>query len=169
MDKKLLSTVIAAAIAAPMSAMADTTVYGKMHLNVGAIDDGTTDQVAVRSHSSRLGVKGSEDLGNGLKANFVIEFEVEPDVDDSGSIGTGQGPSSGSQMNRRNQWVGLSGDNWGEIRVGRHDTPAKMAQGKFDVFNDTDGDIKFTTAGEDPGPHHSGRADRGRPAASEHL
>ena len=51
-------------------------------------------------------------------------------------------------FSRRNQWVGLSGDSWGEFRVGRHDTPLKWAQGNFDQFNDTDADIGTIVLGE---------------------
>ncbi len=148
MDKKLLSTVIVAALAAPMAAMADTTLYGQIHMNVGAIDDGVTDEMAVRNHASRLGVKGSEDLGNGLKANFQLEWEVSPDEDGAGSLGSGQNGGGDGGFARRNQWVGLSSDSWGEVRIGRHDIPTKMAQGKFDQFNDTDGDIGGIVNGE---------------------
>lgn len=145
MDKKILSAAIIAALAAPVAAVADTTLYGIVHMSVGAVDESDStnalagsDNMQVRNHASRLGVKGSEDLGGGLKANFMLEWGVNPDGD-----GTGGG------FSRRNQWVGLSGDSWGEFRVGRHDTPLKMAQGKFDQFNDMDGDIANIIDGED--------------------
>ena len=140
MDKKILSAAIIAAMAAPVAAVADTTLYGQVHMSVGAVDDSYDDPASntlfgednmqVRNHASRLGVKGSEDLGGGLKANFMLEWGVNPD----------DGTDAG--FTRRNQWVGLSGDSWGEVRVGRHDTPLKMAQGGFDLFNDTDADIQ---------------------------
>ena len=140
MDKKILSAAIIAAMAAPVAAVADTTLYGQVHMSVGAVDDSYEnstpavplgeDNMQVRNHASRLGVKGSEDLGGGLKANFMLEWGVNPD----------DGTDAG--FTRRNQWVGLSGDSWGEVRVGRHDTPLKMAQGGFDLFNDTDADIQ---------------------------
>jgi predicted porin len=154
MDKKILTAAIIAAVAAPVTAMADTTVYGQVHMSVGATeftDDSTPgvageyDNFQVRSHASRLGVKGSEDLGNGLMANFMLEYQVNPDAGEN----AGFAASSNEQLKRRNMWVGLSGDNWGEVRVGRHDTPMKMAQGKFDQFNDTDADIANTVIGED--------------------
>ena len=86
-----------------------------------------------------LGVKGYEDLGGGLKANYMLECGVNPD---------GDGTDNTAGFSRRNQWVGMSGDSWGEFRVGRHDTPLKLAQGNFDQFNDTDADIQNTTLGE---------------------
>lgn len=136
MDKKILSAAIIAVMAAPVAALADTTLYGQMHMSVGGVDDSTAggaatdeDNMQVRSHNSRLGVKGSEDLGGGLKANFMLEWGVNPD------------DTTDAGFTERNQWVGMSGDSWGEFRVGRHDTPLKIAQGGFDLFNDTDADI----------------------------
>jgi predicted porin len=151
MDKKILSAAIIVAMAAPVAALADVTLYGQMHMSVGAVDDSTEgapfageDNMQVRNHASRLGVKGSEDLGGGLKANFMLEYGVDPDSNDPNSDG-----DDTSGMSRRNQWVGLSGDSWGEVRVGRHDTPLKVVQGSFDQFNDTDADIGTIVLGEE--------------------
>jgi len=153
MDKKILSAAIIAVMAAPVAAVAEVTLYGQVHMSAGAVDDSYDDStdallygednMQVRSHASRLGVKGSEDLGGGLKANFMLEYGVNPDSNDPNDDG-----DDTSGMSRRNQWVGLSGDSWGEVRVGRHDTPLKWAQGSFDQFNDTDADIENTTLGE---------------------
>ena len=153
MDKKILSAAIIAVMAAPVAAVAETTLYGQVHMSAGAVDDSYDDatdalllgedNMQVRSHASRLGVKGYEDLGGGLKANFMLEFGVNPDLNDPNDDG-----DDTSGFSRRNQWVGLSGDSWGEVRVGRHDTPLKIAQGSFDQFNDTDADIEYTTLGE---------------------
>jgi predicted porin len=116
MNKKLIAVAIAAAVAAP-AAMAgnDTTLYGKVHMSVDNIDNGTTDIVQVNDHASRLGVKGSEDLGNGMKAIFKMEMGY-----DGADVGTG------GVFNARNGYVGVAGD-FGTVLVGRHDTPAKVA------------------------------------------
>jgi predicted porin len=74
----------------------------------------------VNDRNSRLGVKGSEDLGNGLKAIYKMEFAVH--------VG------SGDTITNRNQYVGLAGG-FGTVLMGRHDTPTKMIQAK-DLFND---------------------------------
>ena len=141
MKKNLIALAVAGAIAAPAAAMADATVYGQVHLSYGAVDSeelGVTvdDNIQLRSHASRIGVKGSEDLGSGLAANYGLEWGINPDSNNN----TG--------WSRRNQWIGLAGG-FGEVRFGRHDTPLKMAQGKFDQFNDMDGDMLRTFAGED--------------------
>jgi predicted porin len=62
--------------------------------------------------NSRFGFRGSEDLGGGLKAHFQLESQVN--VDD------GSGSGDGLQFNR-NTYVGLQG-NWGEVKLGNHDT-----------------------------------------------
>ena len=60
--------------------------------------------------SSRFGMRGTEDLGGGLKANFVLEAGIN--IDD-GSSGNG-----GGNLFSRAAWVGLSGG-FGEVRIGR--------------------------------------------------
>jgi len=112
MNKKLVAVAIAAAVAAPAAMANDTTLYGKVHMSINNSD--TNDAWNVSNHSSRLGVKGSEDLGNGLKAIFQYEMSYSG-VDSSTAIGSA-----------RNSYIGLAGD-FGQVRVGRHDTPNKVA------------------------------------------
>jgi len=131
MNKKLIAIAVAAAFAAPLAAQAETTIFGKVHMNAGTVEvtsggTTTTDNFQVNSHASRLGFKGSHDLDGGMKANYHLEY------------GVNQENSPG--FTARNQWIGLGG-NWGEFRIGRHDTPLKMSQGKFDQFGDTFGDF----------------------------
>jgi predicted porin len=76
-------------------------------LGVGGINGFT-------SGNSRWGMRGTEDLGGGLKANFQLESQLQ--VDD----GTG-GSSAGALVFNRNTYVGLEG-HWGEIKLGNHDT-----------------------------------------------
>jgi predicted porin len=113
MNKKLIAAAIAAVVAAPAAVAADTTLYGKVNVSIQANDNGTTDNYTVNSNASRIGVKGSEDLGNGLKAIFKMEFGVA--VDQNAGINNG-----------RNAYVGLAGD-FGTFLAGKHDTPAKVA------------------------------------------
>jgi predicted porin len=147
--KKVLPFAIAAALAVPAAAMADATVYGKMHIAYDIVDKGIVkgddddyfslgDSVSnLNSHDSRVGIKGSEDLGNGLKAIYKLEFAVDIAEDGQGGLTKG-----------RNQYVGLAGG-FGTALFGRHDTPLKMSQGKFDVFGDTYADMKRVIPGED--------------------
>jgi predicted porin len=133
--KKVLTLAIAAALVAPVAAMADSTIYGKAHMIVQSVDDGTDSVWSTDSVASRVGVKGSEDLGNGLSAVYQFEFGVNPDAS--------------STLSNRNQFVGLAGG-FGTFLAGRHDTPMKMSQGSFDEFGDLPyGDIEDVFPGED--------------------
>jgi predicted porin len=139
--KKVLSLAIAAALVAPAAAMADATLFGKAHFIIQNTDydtgvSATTGDVwSVDSIHSRVGVKGSEDLGDGLTAVYHFEFKVAQD--------------DGEGLEDRNQFIGLAGG-FGTVLLGRHDTPMKMSQGKFDQFGDLpNGDIATVIPGED--------------------
>ncbi|WP_303901214.1 porin [Thiohalomonas denitrificans] len=134
MQKSLHNGLIAAAVAFGLSgtAAAEMTVYGKIHVSAGAIseDDGISDSdsTAVTSHASRLGVKASKPLDNGMTMKGQMEFQVDT-VGDSAK-------SSEDLIKARNTYVGLQGG-FGEVRVGYHDTPHKMATSKLDPLGDT--------------------------------
>ena len=137
MNKKIIAVAIAASMAAPVAmAESNVTVYGKVHNSVDFIDnsDNNTDYVNVQDRDSRLGFKGSEDLGNGLKAIFKMEFKVN----------TSEGDFAGG----RNAYVGLAGD-FGTVLAGNHDTPLKISTGKLNVFADTLADYKNFAQMED--------------------
>ena len=126
MNKKLLTIAIAAAMVAPMAASADTTLYGRINNSVvhTDVDDGD-DTWDVEDNASRLGVKGSEDLGNGLKAVYQLEWHVET------ADGHGTGPAS--MPNNRLGYVGLAGG-FGTVAVGRQWTPYYKTVDKTDIF-----------------------------------
>jgi len=117
MKKNIIALAVAAAFAAPV-AMADApTIYGKLNLNVSSITDAGN---GVNDVASRVGIKGSEDLGDGLKAIYKIEFGL--DVEGSGGLSD------------RNQYLGLAGG-FGTVLLGQHDSPLKVVQ-PTDTFND---------------------------------
>jgi len=86
--------------------------------------------------SSRLGVKGSEDLGGGLKAVYQIEFGINLDTNNNVA-------SNSDTISMRNTFVGLAGG-WGTFLMGRHDTPLKISTAKLDLFADTLADYNTT-------------------------
>ncbi len=102
--KKLLAIAVAVAFAAP--AMADTSVYGKAHVSLNKTSG--VSGLSLESHSSRIGLKGSNALDNGLTATHKLEFGVN--VTDGGGLSS------------RDTWVGLKGG-FGEVRFGRQTTP----------------------------------------------
>lgn len=134
MTKKILplaiGAIVAAAAAAPGVASADVTIYGKMHVSLdyfksnGNTSTSDISDVQVSSNSSRIGFKGSEDLGGGLKAIWQVETGV--------NINNNQG----NAWSTRNSFLGLSGG-WGTVIAGKHDTPVKIISRKLDPFGDT--------------------------------
>jgi len=105
-----------------------------------------TSNPAVVGPANKLGVKGSEDLGNGLKAVYQIEIGVDitnanrDTVLANGNRGT---LVTDSGVNIRNSFVGLAGD-WGTFMLGRYDSPLTMSTGKLDLFYDTLADNNAT-------------------------
>lgn len=119
--KKLLTLAVAAAFAAPLAASANPIVYGRINVNLVQEDYDSRDSDAwdVQNNSSRVGVKGSEDLGNGLSAIYQFEFGV--DASDSGDL-------SG-----RLAYAGITGG-FGTFAMGRQWTPYYGSVDKSDIF-----------------------------------
>jgi predicted porin len=145
MKKILIASAVAAALITGTATAAGPTLYGKVHLSVDYLDNGGSGyskykEVAVQSNASRIGVKGSEDIGNGMKAGYLIEWEVD-------MVGDGNG------LVARNRAVMLGGS-YGTLLVGQWDTPMKVLGRKTDLFNDQIGDLRnmtsFNLRGIDP-------------------
>jgi predicted porin len=134
--KKVLSLAIAAALVSPVAAMADATVYGKVRQALEMVNDernsaAEVDDIEINDYTSRLGVKGSEDLGNGLTAVYKIEYGVHISTNKDGNEFAGDGT-----LSARNAFVGLAGG-FGTFVIGRHDTPLKLTTQSLDYFADT--------------------------------
>jgi predicted porin len=100
-----------------------------------------SDNIQINDQTSRLGFKGSEDLGDGLKAIFGMEFGVK--------ISTNPNDNEfnvGDTFSARNAFVGMAGD-FGTVLVGRHDHPLKISTGSLDFFADSQGDYNNAYAG----------------------
>lgn len=118
MNRKCLS--FAALVATPLIAHAQSsvTVYGLLDLGL-AVENrgaGNVKQASNLAYPSRLGFRGTEDLGDGLKASFVLEGAVAVDTGGAGTTGSGMDWA-------RQALVGLSGA-FGEVQLGRGYTPA---------------------------------------------
>jgi predicted porin len=92
--------------------------------------------------ANRIGVKGSEDLGNGLKAIYQVELGINLNDTNNNVL------SNSDSITYRNTFVGLAGD-WGTALIGRHDTPMKISTGKLDLFSDTMADYNGTVGFRD--------------------
>jgi predicted porin len=124
----ILAAAAACSLLAASSALAQSSsvqLYGRANLGIdfyeasgsnvaGADREG---RVRVFDNSSRVGLRGTEDLGNGLKAIFQIETGVN--VDNGSSTGQG-GQSNGSTgfWASRDSYVGLD-SNFGRLTFGR--------------------------------------------------
>jgi predicted porin len=141
MNKKLLAIAVGTAMVAGTTvAMAEATVYGKINAGIVSYDDGDKlaanegKGIGIFDEASRLGAKGSEDLGNGLKGVFKLEGTADLD-------GTG-----GFSFNR-DTYVGVKGS-FGQVVIGHKNTSYKNATGKMDLFADMWGDMTGSGFGD---------------------
>ncbi len=116
MHKKLIALAIAGLVAAPALAQSNVTLYGLVDMGYKWTGDKIDNRVSNRSAidsgmaaGSRLGFKGTEDLGNGLKAGFVLEQGIAADTGESGQ---------GRRSFGRQAFVSLSGS-FGTVGLGR--------------------------------------------------
>ena len=115
-------------------AIAKSSIYGRLDIALSSEDTSSGSYTDVKSHASRVGVKGSQTFDNGLAAIYKYEYQTDPIDGDP-------------TFKQRNSYVGLKGA-FGKVFMGMHDTPTKKAQGKVDLFNATAGDIKNIIWGE---------------------
>jgi predicted porin len=138
MKKTLITAAVAAGLLAAGAAQADDpTVYGIAHISVqkyfdnhcagaaGGVCTGVikSDEFNMTSQTSAIGVKGSEDLGDGLKALYKMEFEVT--LDES------------TALKNRDQWVGLKGG-FGTVKFGTMSSNYKETGGEIDPLYRTE-------------------------------
>lgn len=122
-----------AALAGTAAAQSNVTIYGVVDTSLGKMydSDASTNMMSSYSGTTQLGFRGSEDLGNGLKANFQLEASgMESDT----------GAWTGGF--KRQSWVGLSGK-FGEVMAGRTTLPQNRMMGTFDL----NGTIKSSAMG----------------------
>lgn len=134
MNKKAICILIAVTATATSVSYAETTLYGRIRNALvytdydnpenGSQEADWDEQWDVQNHSSRIGVKGSEDLGEGLKAIYQWEAEIE----------TAEGGSTyDGGFKQRLGFVGLSGG-WGTAAIGRQWTPYYNSVHKTDIW-----------------------------------
>jgi len=130
MKKSLIALAVLAASGAAM-AQSSVTLFGRLDAGLGQITTETTGAAPVASKSQTVvnsstfnttywGMKGTEDLGGGLKANFNLQagFAIDTGVGNTGLF-------------ERHATVGLSGG-FGAVNLGRQYTPY------YDLFGATD-------------------------------
>ena len=110
---RLLLATLALLGTSAVFAQSSVTLYGRVNTTVEHQKDGDVSKTGLFNNSSRWGIRGTEDLGGGLKAGFVLESGFNSD-DGSGSGWTH--PTTGMTFARQSE-VNLSGG-FGMIRLG---------------------------------------------------
>ena len=136
MKKSLLALAVLGAFAGVASAQSSVTLFGVVDLNARYVkNDGSNRRLSLSQdgiNSSRIGFRGTEDLGGGLKAGFWLEGGLSADTGNSGISSDSAGKASGKFFGRRST-VSLMGG-FGEVRLGRDYTPSFWNQTIFDAF-----------------------------------
>jgi predicted porin len=134
MKKSLMAVALVGAFAGVAHAQTAVQIYGQVDAGVQK-QSGQTLSIGKRA-SNTLGFKGTEDLGNGLKALFQLEIRYEPD--------TGTLERTNRPLFQGQSRVGLQGD-FGMVRIGRGLTPYQETIGAFEPFHSLPNQAGFYT------------------------
>ncbi len=137
MQKKIIALAVASVAAgfasAPVFAQSNVSIYGVVDQALTSQSQSGRSSVTSLLGSGytteRLGFKGTEDMGNGLKANFVLELGMKGP---NGNLDNAQ--EAPNQLFQRMSTVGLSGASWGSVNFGRQYTPDFSVQAANDIF-----------------------------------
>ena len=121
MKKTLIALAVLGAAAGTAYAQSNVTIYGVV--DTGYVKTTGVDTQMDENVNSRIGFKGVEDLGDGLKATFQLEKRMD----------VAKGTMKGVEW-EGNSNVGLKHDDWGAIRLGRMNGILTENIRKFDPF-----------------------------------
>jgi predicted porin len=108
-------------------------IYGRVHVSYDMLDNGDNySRATLSSNATRFGVRGNKDFG-GLKGVWQIEQEIFP-----------LNNSTDNRFATRDTFAGIQ-SGFGLVRVGRYDSPAKIAREPFNLFGDQLGDMRNLT------------------------
>lgn len=134
MQKKIIALAVAGLMSGAAFAQSNVTIYGGMDLsivNLNPAGAAPSYNVVLNNavYASRLGFKGTEDLGNGLKAYFVLENGLTSDA-----------PNNAFGDGARQSYIGLSGA-FGAVQLGRQSSLSHAWSGKYDYAGNFTGAI----------------------------
>ena len=147
---KLIKKILPAAIAIGFAgaAQAQVSVYGLIDMSYGKNEFQFVEDTKADFHSggdkgssegnstTRFGIKGSTDVGSGVKANFRLESNG---ITSDGSVNDADSnPANGNSFFNRQAWLGFSGG-FGEVRLGRQDSIPFQVMGQFDFNGQSNG------------------------------
>lgn len=139
----LSQTLLAGLVCVPLWSRADpdVTIYGLLdttlrHATHAGAGGGQLSSMGDGAFTgSRLGLRGADDLGGGLKALFSIEQGLDPSAGTlmqvTPSAGYGQSAAPGGRAFGREALVGLSAGNVGRLTLGRQYTLANEYSSRF--------------------------------------
>lgn len=141
--KKSLFSLSLACVAAGACAQSSVELFGVVDVGVAHLTGTDVSKTGVSTggaNISRIGFRGREDLGGGLKAAYWLEAGMDVD--------SGQGKASGALSFNRRSTVSLLGT-FGEVRLGRDDSASFLSTLIFDPFltNGVGGTMAFTMLG----------------------
>ncbi|MBW7902283.1 MAG: porin [Rhodocyclaceae bacterium] len=133
LNKKSAVLAMAAAFSGVAFAQSNVTVYGVVDVGYAYTSGdraggGSSNFSGIAPNllgGSRIGFKGEEGLGNGLKAVFVLEYALDPDV--NSGIG-------GTSNTSRQSYIGLNSTSFGTVALGRQYAPGYAASGRNNPF-----------------------------------
>ena len=119
MNRTLVVAALAALASSAALAQSSVNIYGRLNLTLESQDANGVKTKVLNNNSSRIGFKGTEDLGGGLKAGFVLEHGFNPDT----------GTAASSFWGRQSE-VNLSGG-FGTLRLGNFVSEAYFATSDY--------------------------------------
>jgi len=144
MQKKIIALAIASALAIPAAAMAEVgsgdnvTIYGDANVSYDIVKTGGNNGVTVpkvSSNDSKFGIKGAEDLGDGLSAFWQVESVIDFDSGGDGNFAN------------RDTFAGIAGAGWGSVAFGTNGTAYKRTTRGWDQFANTLADNRAIMGG----------------------
>lgn len=164
MNKKLLTTAVAVTLAGGMSvANAGATIFGHIDESIVSYDEDTNsvntfDDMNLTCTTCSIGFKGSENIGNGLKVKYKLDFQFD-------SNNRNQASSNTNSLLDRDQWIAFAG-NFGEVKFGTISTGYKSTGAMIDPL--------YRTAAQARGVGlqsglHSGAGENGQGRMTNHI
>ncbi|HYG42887.1 MAG TPA: porin, partial [Bordetella sp.] len=133
MKKTLLAAALLAGFAGVAQAETSVTLYGIIDTGIGYnkisgagdLNGSRVGMINGVQNGSRWGLRGTEDLGDGLQAVFQLESGFD----------SGNGKSAqGGRLFGRQATIGLQSDSWGRLDFGRQTNIASKYFGSIDPF-----------------------------------
>jgi predicted porin len=137
MKKSLIVLAALGAFAGVASAQSSVTLFGIIDLSVNSFKNGTVKSTQMSNsqlNSSRLGFRGTEDLGGGLSAGFWLEGSANADVGSAGGGNNLKANVTNGAFFERRSTVSLTSATLGELRLGRDYTNSFLTVATFDAY-----------------------------------